>query len=167
MSSDATPLDSRNATLFSRGASRIVGSSRKREACSSSPTLSGSPTSLSVGVGASTTGVDLCSDCGADIGCDSSAAGNEGEESGEVCCHEGILGLFDMSKEQNVYWTDVAEGASIDSALLRTKMLRRMAGPRQKLPHAPSPFEVRVSVLHVHHRLRSSGFNITATATFE
>lgn len=93
ISSDPTPLDSRNATFLSRGASRIVGSSRNREACFNSAALSTSCSSLTSSVESSAPGAGVVSACSSD---DVSGAGDDGVVA-EVRCHAGMLGLLDMS----------------------------------------------------------------------
>jgi hypothetical protein len=96
MSSTLTPLDSKKVTFFSRGASRIAGSSRNLAACSSNGALSGcesedvASSAPGAGVGAgSVTG--CCSGMGS---CSEGLAGDGGEA---VRCHEGISFLSDMS----------------------------------------------------------------------
>lgn len=96
ISSDLTPFDSRKVTFRSRGASRIAGSSRKREACSNRvfPSASCSSLDFSVDGSAPDTELELAwpSD---DVSC------SEGVDvvvvAAEVRCHEGMAGLFDMS----------------------------------------------------------------------
>lgn len=103
MSSAPTPLDSRKATFFSRGASRIAGSSRNREACSSNCVLSESSKSPSVGTGASTTGGFVStvsfSLAGSDSGSGVDAAGFS-VDAFVALCHAGILGLSDMTMDE-------------------------------------------------------------------
>lgn len=95
ISSDLTPFDSRNVTFRSRGASRIVGSSRKREACSSSVPLSAPGSCLSWSVDSWASGARLVSLGSSD---DVSRSGSvDCGLAAEARCHAGMTGLFDMS----------------------------------------------------------------------
>jgi len=97
ISSAVTPLDSRNATFFSRGASRIVGSSRNLDAWSSKVEFVDSCTSSSVGVGACTVDDALPSVSSLDSGCCVGSTGEVEGLSAEARCHEGIFGFSAIS----------------------------------------------------------------------
>jgi hypothetical protein len=133
-SSALTPLDSRKATFFSRGASRIEASSRNREACSSKFLLSGASRSLSVGVGASTAGAVLCSDCSSGCDCEFGSIAVDEAPSADPRCHEGMLGLFAMFLNTFIFWatSTVCDRGAIKSAWFGVNDDRRMAGPRHE-----------------------------------
>lgn len=98
MSSEFTPFDCRKAAFFSRGALRMAGSSRKRDACSANDASWDGCSGVSSFADASAAGAG--SDCGWDSGCGSGSDGVLGVVEGDAGwarCHEGMLGLPDIT----------------------------------------------------------------------
>lgn len=91
MSSEDTPFACRKTAFFSRGASRILGSSKKRDACSNRPVVFVSFFAASELAGSSATGFVLSSAAFSGLG--SCSAERVGGSVVAVRCQVGIEGL--------------------------------------------------------------------------